>query len=186
MRVALACLSLLSLAAIPLTAAADPVDNFTLTGNGNTFTWSLPATQTYPDLPHLGFIDFLTTITLNGATQTTADVGFYTPISTLGASLFVPGIADTLDGPIFTELGPGPTGFVTVTFDLGIFNLEDFHFGPNPGPPPPPTPYTLVITQQESVTNTPEPPGLTLLATALIAMTAFLRRSGRKALARRS
>src|SRR5579875_3921500 len=128
MRRVHACLSLLALAALPLTAAAVPVDNFTLTGNGNTFTWSLPAIETYPDLPHLGYIVFPTTVTLNGTTQTYGDVGFYTASGGIaGPDLSVPGIADVLYGQWLANLGPGPSGYVSVTFDLGTFSLDDYH-----------------------------------------------------------
>lgn len=178
MRSTVAALLLLSAAVLPLTAAADPVDTFTLTGNGNTYTWSLPATETYPDYPHLGYIDFPATVTINGATQTTGDVGFYTIFGIAGPDLFVPGIADTLYGQWLAVLGPGPTGYVDVTFDLGTFGLDDYHFGPTnpPGQPPPsPTPYTLTVTQQD-VAATPEPSALILLATALFAVIPFLRR----------
>jgi hypothetical protein len=42
-------------------------------------------------------------------------------------------------------------------------------------PPPPPTPYTLTVTQSD-VATTPEPSGLILLATALVAGAALLTR----------
>lgn len=174
MRSLFVALALLSAAALPLTAAADPVDNFTLTGNGNTFTWSLPANETYPDLPHLGYIVFPTTVTMNGATQTYADVGFDTIFGVAGPDLSVPGIADVLYGQWLTVFGPGPTGYVGVTFDLGTFALDDYHFGPY-NDPPPPTPYSLTITQSDPAT-TPEPSALILLATALLAAIPFLRR----------
>ena len=169
-------LALLFAAALPLTASADPVDYFTLTGNGNTFTWSLPANETYPDLPHLGLLDFLTTVT-NG-TSTSEDVGFYTVYGPTGPTLFVPGIADELYGQIVAQISDGPPGEVDVTFDLGTFDLDDYHFGPTnpPGqPPPPPTPYTLLITQQDA-DATPQPSALVLLVTALFGAIPFVRR----------
>ncbi len=173
MRSLFVALSILA-AALPLAAAADPVDNFTLTGNGNTYTWSLPATETYPDYPHLGYIVFPGTVTINGTAQTTGDIGFYTIFGISGPDLYVPGINDTLYGQWLANLGPGPTGFVSVTFDLGTFDLNDYHFGPYNNPPLP-TPYTLTITQTDAAT-TPEPSALILLATALLAIIPFLRR----------
>ena len=98
MRLVLAAVSLLSLAALPVTASADPVDYFTLTGNGNTYTWNLPANETYPDLPHLGLLDFSTAVTLNAGTSTVEDVGFYTVFGPAGPDLFIPDIPDELYG----------------------------------------------------------------------------------------
>ena len=170
-------LTLLSAAALPLTASADLVDNFTLTGNGNTYTWSLPANETYPDLPHLGLLDFSTSVTINNSTQVTEDVGFFTIYGPAGPDLSLPQIPDELYGPLVTDITsitPGNPGEVDLTFALGSFNLDDFHFGP--GQPQPPTPYTLLITQQDTAA-TPEPAGLLLLATALLAAIPFLRRA---------
>jgi hypothetical protein len=169
-------LTLLSSATLPLTASADPVDNFTLTGNGNTYTWSLPADETYPDLPHLGLLDFSTNVTVNGTTQT-EEVGFYTIYAPAPDDLFIPQIPDTLYGPLLAQISDGSPGYVDITFPLGTFDLDDYHFSPSnpPGQSPPPTPYTLVITQQDAAA-TPEPSALVLLGTALLVASPLIRR----------
>ncbi len=166
--------AVLAASALPLTASADPVDYFTLTGNGNTYTWSLPANETYPAYPHLGYIVFPATVTTNGTAQTTGDIGFYTSAGIAGPDLYVPGINDALYGQWLANIGPGPTGYVSVTFDLGTFDLTDEHFGPSFGPPPPPTPYTLTVTQQAA--TTPEPSSLALLGTGILGVAGVLKR----------
>lgn len=180
MRLVLASLSLLSLATLPIAAHADTVDNFVLTGNGHTVTWSLPALESIPsNSPQVNSVTFPTTLTVDNVTQSPSDVTFATAL--FPATMDNPILAgSTLVGPQVANLIFGPPGTPTigVTFDLGTFNLMDLNPPPIIIPPPtqPPTPvdYTLTITQAAA---TPEPSSLILLTTGVLLLFAWQFRS---------
>ena len=67
-------------------AHANTIDNFVLTGNGQTETWSLPSPDPYAIQPYMAVIYFSTTVTTDGV-PSVEDVEFYSPGGVSGASL---------------------------------------------------------------------------------------------------
>jgi hypothetical protein len=175
MRKALfATLALLASAfAFPLTAHADTIDDFVLTGDGNTITFSLPASPpgnlstcptgiitsclpgsqtdftvstlvTFDNVSTLESIDFPTLRFQGGLSL--PQIRFY------GEQLFTPDAA-------------------TPTFLNGDFSLSAI----NPSGNPPIIAYDLTITP-ETTDPTPEPASLTLLATGALGLISVVAR----------
>jgi hypothetical protein len=163
MRLSFALPGLLAACLMSAAARADTVDNFVLTGNGQTETWSLPSPDPYAIQPHLELIFFQTTVTTNGV-PATEDVDFYEA----GVGLTVNG----LYGPPVVSFSGGPAGYVDVTFRTGTFALVGYSVGAIGSGVP--IDYSLTITP--ATTATPEPSSLVLLATGVLGLGPVLRR----------
>lgn len=162
---------------LPLTAHADTIDDFVLTGNGETITFSLPASppgnlSTCPTgiitscLP--GFetnFTASTLVTIDGV-STEQLIDFPTGMFLGGLSIGLnPG---RLVGDQLFQPDAGDPTFLTGTFDLSSI--------PTPGGPPLPIDYTLTITPETAPPTVPEPSTLALLATGALGFTSVIRR----------
>src|SRR6202044_3471035 len=126
MRKALFALPPLAFAIIlPTTAHADTTDFFTITGDSNTYTFTLPQEFTFPVSLHLVTVPTLTTTgTINGVGGQTFDVTFYTGIGDTGESLIFNGI--TLAGGPLISLVSSSGSFDTAAIDPGSYRLIDY------------------------------------------------------------
>jgi hypothetical protein len=178
MRKALFTLALLASAfTLPLTAHADTIDDFVLTGAGNIITFSLPASppgnlRTCPTgiitscLPG-SETDFSvsTLVTFNGV-STLESIDF--PTGRFGGGLSLTQLRLFGNGELFTPDAANPT------FLIGSFNLSAL----NPSGNPPIIDYDLTITPETSAA-TPEPSSLALFATGSLGLIAFTARRKR-------
>jgi hypothetical protein len=191
MSKALFTLALLASAfALPLTAHADTIDDFVLTGNGHTITYSLPATSSSPDFDLFNFFSAGGPAVIDGVSGD-GEGGQYNALAggipvTLILNLFTSDVlVSTLDlgGPRFFsvtfEPASNPPPYfqedVVLTFIPGTYTLQGLSsFGFFPLDPP--VDYTLTITQEGATAATPEPSSLALLATGTLALIAFAAR----------
>jgi hypothetical protein len=170
-------------------AHADAIDDFVLTGNGETVTFSLPATGVYTLHEHFDNFQASGPGTIDGAPATVEAV-FYVKYFE-----FVQGAPDlniysnqlsnfpNLYGSIpyswfvVPAEFPNPVdeGTFNVTFVPGTYQLQtgstffDHPFNP-------PLPYTLSITPETPIAPTPEPSSLILLATGAVGAITTLKR----------
>jgi PEP-CTERM motif len=184
MRKALFTFTLLASAfTLPLTAHADTIDDFVITGGGNRITFSLPASppgnlSTCPTgiitscLP--GSETDFTVSTLVTFDNVSALESIDFPTGRFGGGLSLPQIRLFGNGQLFTPDAATPT------FLIGDFSLSAI----NPSGNPPIITYDLTITPETSTAPTPEPASLTLLATGAggILSLAARRRKARKVL----
>jgi len=70
---------------LPLTAHADPIDDFVLKGDGHTITYSLPATSSYPDFQDFGFFGESAPATIDGVSgyEVSGEYSAFFPFVTL-------------------------------------------------------------------------------------------------------
>jgi hypothetical protein len=166
MRNALFALPLLASALIlPRTAHADTTDLFTITGDSNTYTFTLPEQFTFAVPLHLVTVPTLTTTgTIDGVGGNTFDVSFYTGIGNTGESVTFNGI--TLAGPVLISFVSSSGNFDTAAIDSGSYQLLDLANsikGPDY--------YHLTITPETTPPPAvPEPPTLLLLTTGALAL----------------
>jgi hypothetical protein len=158
---------------LPLTAHADTIDDFVLTGNGTTATFSLPASPpgnplTCPPgntacLP--GSETSFSVSTLVTTDGISSEEGITFPTGRFfGGLLIGPPIERFQGAQLFEPDAANPT-FLTGTFILDpIFSTSAVA-----------THYTLTITPETS-TPTPEPSGIFLFATGALGLIAFARR----------
>jgi hypothetical protein len=186
MRKALFTLALLTSAfTLPLTAHADAVDDFMLTGNGETLTFSLPATGVY--IFHEHFDSFSASGSgIIGEAPGTVDATFYVqyfefvfgaPDLTIDSSpqSNIPNLYGSIPYSWFVVPAefpnPSDEGTFNVTFVPGTYQLS------NTGPffqPPTRLDFTLTITPETAAT--PEPASLTLLATGALGIISLASR----------
>lgn len=181
----LLCLAVLaSILTLPLAAHADTIDDFVVTGEGHTISYSYPATSTFLKVEWLYTATFAT---IDGVPGYTIGAGYnsnHAPF--LDLQLYVP---EAIFGyPMIQFQGPQLLNAVLVPADpfdpSNPFNLETtFIPGTYPligsgvffGPPGegPPAPYTLTITQETATAVAPEPFSLALLATGVFGLLGF-------------
>jgi hypothetical protein len=162
---------------LPIAAHADSLDDFRITGNGEIITFTLPASppgnlSTCPTgiitscLPG-SETDFSvsTLVTINGVSAMES-VEF--PTGHFGGGLSLGLDPGRLFGnqALFTPDAANPT------FLIGTFDLTQT----NPKGDPPFFDYTLVISPDVSTAPTPEPAGLTLLATGALGIISLATR----------
>jgi hypothetical protein len=110
-------------------ALADTTDLFTITGDSNTYTFTLPQQFTFPVNYHLVTVPTLTTSgTINGVSGKPFDVTFFSGIGNTGESLTFNNI--TLAGPVLISFvsSSGTSGnyIDTAAIDSGSYQLIDF------------------------------------------------------------
>jgi hypothetical protein len=169
MRNALFALPLLASALIlPRTAHADTTDLFTLTGDSNTYTFTLPQEFTFPVSLHLVTVPpLITTGTINGVGGKTFDVTFYTGIGNTGESLIFDNVGN-LAGSQLISFVSSSGNFDTAAIDPGSYQLIDFANSIKS-----PDYYHLTITPETTSPTppfVPEPPTLLLLTTGALAL----------------
>lgn len=173
-----------SVLALPLVAHADTIDDFVLTGGGQTITYSLPATSSFPDFDLFNFFLESAPTKVNGVSVGVVSGDYYIiPLNPSFAPTLILNVADTAGNPTLILTGPQFFSYIGVpasnpppylqtdivpTFIPGTYDLQDvgspFSF------PSSPIPYTLTITQETATATTPEPPSLALLATGALAL----------------
>jgi PEP-CTERM motif len=178
MRKALFPLALLA-SALTLTAHADTIDDFVLTGDGNIITFSAPASFTVPNHPHLVTAS-LTNVTssVNDLSGYSSNLNFYLSFEVGRGGLDIsltPSISGggpgthtnyQLVGPIVAGLVvPNLDPLATIEFLPGTYSLSTFFVIPQNTAGG--IPFTLTITPEAAAT--PEPSTLLLFATGLAA-----------------
>ena len=171
MRKALFPLALLA-SALTLTAHADTIDDFVLTGNGTTTTFSLPASPPGNPLtcPPTGPIACLpgSETSFSVSTLVTSDGISSEEAITFPTSRFSGGLL--IGPPIERFLGPQlfQPDAANPTFLIGTFSLSF-----DDSSVPVILHYTLTITPDSSTAPTPEPASFTLLATGTLGIISF-------------
>jgi hypothetical protein len=187
MRKALFTLALLASAFIlPLTAHADTIDDFVLTGGGNIITFSAPASFTVLNHPHLvsaGLANVATSV--NGLSGYSSNLTFYlnNEVGRGGLDFYLTpsifgGGPDTYTD--YTLTGPDVAGLVipnleplaTVMFLPGTYSLPQF-FNGIPQNTQGGILFTLTITPEAAAT--PEPSTFAMMATGILGAITTLR-----------
>jgi hypothetical protein len=168
----------LLLALLPIASHADTTDLFTITGDSNVYTFTLPQVFTFADQLHLVALPTQTaTGTVDGVGGHTFDVTFLTDIGSSGDSLTFNGV--TLSGPVLVSLigqsgTPGnliDTAEITGVGHYRLINLQNSSFN---------EPDYFALTIDQETTPAPEPSTLTLLATGILSLLLLpIRKSGR-------
>jgi PEP-CTERM motif len=159
---------------LPLTAYADTIDNFVITGNGLDVTFSLPASppgneSTCPPispscLPGSETAFYASTLVTTNGVSEMESIAF--PTLRFGGGLSIALVPGRLYGPVlFAPDAANPT-FLTGTFDLGAIN---------PKGDPPVLDYSLSITP-ETTAQTPEPSTLGLFGTGVLGLIGVARK----------
>ena len=157
MRVLAKALCLLAIAA---TAAAAKADSFKLTGDGDTYTFSIASSPIVTAIP-FGFIVNDVTITDDGVAQPDFTLTFYDTNSNGGFAIQSTNLIFDSD-QLFSGTNNSPT------FLLGNFKLTNDVSGSK---------YKLVIKDDPSSTSpAPEPSSLVLLASGSLALIGTARR----------
>jgi hypothetical protein len=188
MRKALFTLALLSSAfTLPLAAHADTIDDFVLTGGGETLTFSLPATGVYTLHEHFDSFAASGPGTINGAPGTVGGnffVSYFEIVQGAPALTIVsnptsniPNLYGSIPYTWFVVPAQFPTpqdeGTFNVTFVPGTYQLTNT----TPSfPAPIPLDFTLTITPETATAPTPEPATLTLLATGALGILSLTAR----------
>src|SRR5580704_9572198 len=124
---------------LPLAARADTIDDFTLVGDGNTFTFSLPASFTVPNHPHLdsALLGHVAT-SVNGTSGLSSALTIYLPLLAFrsGFDIYVapsgsgggPTYDYQLQGPSLAHQPTEPftDPLATITFLPGTYELSTF------------------------------------------------------------
>ena len=180
---------LVSALILPLIAHADTLDDFVLTGDGHTITYSLPAMSAFPNFSLFNSFQENASATIDGVSgYATQGLYYAIPPSPLGPTMVLEGLPSTVFGtselvfgglPFFTigfEPATNPPPYfqddVVPTFTPGIYTLRSLGFALQPFSPQ--VFYTLTITPE--VANTPEPSSLVLLATGALGIISLATR----------
>jgi PEP-CTERM motif len=155
----------------PLTAHADTTDLFTITGDANTYTFTLPQQFTFPVSLHLVTVPTLTTTgSIDGVGGKTFNVTFFTSIGDPGDSLTFNDI--TLAGPplisFVSSSGTPGNSFDTAAINPGSYQLIDLANSIKA-----PDYYRLTIAPETAPPNppaVPEPTTFLLLATGTLGL----------------
>ncbi|MGD0442607.1 MAG: PEP-CTERM sorting domain-containing protein [Edaphobacter sp.] len=180
---------LISVLIVPLAAEADTIDDFVLTGDGHTISFSLPSAISSPD--YSLFISFYASAptTIDGISGYTTTGQYLLPNG--GGDIYLLSVPSSIFGESELYFGgpPGPPFIdwsaipasnpppyqqdnVVATFIPGTYTLESLaDFGNNVFEPP--VYYTLMITPEDTATTTPEPSSLILLVTGASGMIGF-------------
>jgi hypothetical protein len=187
MRKALFTLALFASAlSLPLTAHADTIDDFVLTGGGNIITFSAPASFTVLNHPHLvsaGLANVATSV--NGLSGYSSNLTFYlnNEVGRGGLDFYLtPSIFGggpdtytdyTLTGPDVASLViPNLEPLATVMFLPGTYSLPQF-FNGIPQNTQGGILFTLTITPEAAAT--PEPSTFAMMATGILGAITTLR-----------
>jgi hypothetical protein len=149
----------LCLLAIASTAAAAKADTFKLTGDGDTYTFSIASSPTVTAIP-FGFEVTGVTVTDDGVAQPDSTLTFYDTSSSGGFAVQSSNLIFNSD-QLFSGTNDSPT------FLLGTFKLTDDVDGSK---------YKLVIKDDPSASPAPEPSSIVLLASGSLALIGAARR----------
>ncbi len=169
-RIALS-LTLLTALSLPLSAFADQMDDFTLTGPGITITWSLPAhwISPFPDHPHnFSFIEDAIG-TVNGVDGYSLTVIFYTTnslFSGLDISSSTQKLIPYING------NSGASNAVDAIFEIGTYTLVDYG---SVGIPVTDRYWTYTIAPHTDPSSAPEPASLALFGTGMVGLVCAVR-----------
>ena len=163
-----------------LTARADTIFDFTLTGNSHSYSFSLPQHPLFAIAPHMVQLSPLyTTAMIDGVGGYSATVSFVnTYSSSSGAiltffpppgSAYVPGVTITGASLVMPDPTPAPVGYL-----YGVILPGTFQMWANITSSP--TPFTLTIAPQQTASPVPEPGSLSLLGLGAAGALALMRR----------
>jgi hypothetical protein len=191
MRKALFTVALLASAfTLNLPAHADTIDDFMLTGGGETVTFSLPATGVYTLHEHFDSFSAMGPGIIVGA-PATVTATFYifdvpAPFPALGIASDPPSdIPSVLYGSITYSWfvvppqfpNPSDEGTLNITFVPGTYQLSNTStMGSSQPSPPPPLDFTLTITPETPTAPSPEPASLTLFGTGALGIISLATR----------
>lgn len=178
--------------ALPLNASADTIDDFVITGNGHTITYSLPATTVFGYCFSCDFFYVNAEETIDGVPGYQSSQGyafypaagnlqFFVPESIFGYQWILfqgPLLVSTEQIPSTDPFDPNDPYDFASTFIPGTYSLIGAGMTPYPMQTGPDVPYTLTITPQTETAATPEPPTLALLATGLFGLFVFRSHQG--------
>jgi hypothetical protein len=155
-------LRLASVLALHLASHADAIDDFVLTGGGQTITYSLPATSSFPDFDLFNFFNESAPTKVNGVSVGIVAGDYYVFLFDPSAPALVLNLVDPAGNPTLILTGPQFFSFVTVpasnpppylpydivpTFIPGTYDLQTLvrlsPFRCNPFPTPSPSPRSL-------------------------------------------
>ena len=176
---------------LPAVAAADTLDQVTLSGGGYTISFTVPATATISEIPYNLFVNDSILATVNGVPNFAGSVNFFvagpTPWS-VGVSLYSAGslpengtlygqIVDTYVSVPSTVPPPCPQCpidyLAVVTLTPGTYNLTNPALNYQNS-------FQLTIAPVSTPTPTPEPGTLALLSTGLAGVFAMRSRFSKR------